>query len=253
MVVEARPICVYAKQNLKRNSTKLIIVMCFGIALALYGIYIQSKSRVNPSYFTTMSMASHWLYNRIGQRLLHPLSYRPSAYFGQCGDPQRSMFVMRYVFKPVAACTSLLNALINLTQIILLKVYCSNVRATKAIIGLSAFGLVLGFFCIVGSFATCKLMCITCLGVHHMIIMYLANKRRHIINNMLCPVENVSTGCSSSAPGTSGIPVATKSSSKTSPSNSITSPSLTGRIFGRQLPPRNQPPANSARRRQSYK
>lgn len=188
-----RPVCVYAKAALKRNGTRMMLIMCIGIALALYGGYVANRMRANSRYMPAMSAASHWLNSRLAQTIGYPMSMFGSS--GNC-DPRFGSFkevgrvwVMNKLIKPIVASSGFINGIVNVTQIILLKVYCSSVKATDAIIGLSIVGLVVSIICLVGSFFTCKMMCLSCVGIHHGLIIYLGMKRRQIQYNIMCPSE----------------------------------------------------------------
>lgn len=186
MSTETRPICQYAMATLKKNSTRLLITMCIGLALAMYGIYVTNRGHSNPHYMPTISVAGHWLYNMFGQKILYP-----SNILKPCTKNTFTQtvphFLMRALIKPIVHYSGLVNGLINIVQIVLLKVYCSNMMATNAIIALSATGWLISMVCLFGAFATCKLMCISCLGIQHKVIIYLAWRRRAIIQNMFCP------------------------------------------------------------------
>lgn len=188
--------------TLKKNSTKLLITMCIGLALAMYGIYVTNRGHANPNYMPTISVplarAGHWLYDIFGHKLFHPASLiKPcsKSTFKQTVPH----FLMRALIKPIVHYSGLVNGLINIVQIILLKLYCSNMMATNAIIALSATGWLISMVCLFGAFATCKLMCISCLGIQHKVIIYLAWRRLSIIKNIFCPPINGTTGSSSSA------------------------------------------------------
>lgn len=189
-----RPVCVYALAGFKKNTTKLMVVMCIGIALALYGVYVQARSSSNPNYMPTITLATNWLYNNIGQRIVHP-SYLLNGCNGKQLVKQSfgSLMMHRFVY-PVTRYSGLFNGFINLVQIVLLKVCYKSLAGVDAIVGLSAAGLAISFVCLIGSFAYCKLMCISCLGIHHVVIIYLAIRRRRILNNILCPTANVNEG-----------------------------------------------------------
>lgn len=197
MTSETRPTCVYALAGLKRNETRLMIVMCVGIALALYGVYIQARSQSNPSYMPTISVATSWLYESLGHRLNHPTSM-----FASCQGKQAKTtvpasfghFLLHKLIEPVTHYSGIINGTINVIQIAILKVYSKSLTGTDAIIGLSSFGMVVSMICLLGSFASCKLMCISCLGIHHIVIIYLAIRRRRMLKNILCPTANINEG-----------------------------------------------------------
>lgn len=198
MAGEARPVCVYTMASLKKNSTKLLVLMCIGIALALYGIYVQARSQSNPNYMPTLTLATHWLYHNVGQRIAHPSTLltgtncgalRQQAAKGSVGRLLMSRFVA-----PVTRYSGIMNGFINVLQILLLMVYGRSVMGADAIMGLSAFGLVVSAICLVGSFAVCKLMCISCLGIHHIVIIYLALRRRRLLSNIFCPSGGAPSG-----------------------------------------------------------
>lgn len=154
-----------------------------------------NRGHSNPHFMPTISVAGHWLYNMFGQKILHPTSIlKPCA--KSTFKQTVPHFLMRALIKPVVHYSGLVNGLINIMQIILLKLYCSNLMATNAIIALSATGWLISMVCLFGAFATCKLMCISCLGIQHKIIIYLAWRRRAIIQNMFCPPINGSGGTS---------------------------------------------------------
>lgn len=185
MTPDSRPVCQYAVAGLKKNSTKLLIAMCVGIALALYGAYVQSRTHADPNYLSTLSMATHWAKDLVGakmaSRLIKACVQTPAM--------KRTVphFMMRMLVHPIVHYSAIMSGFINVAQIILLKVYCKSVPVTNVIIALSAIGLVLSAVCMVGAFAACKTMCITCLGIHHCFIIYYAVRRRIFIKNMLCP------------------------------------------------------------------
>lgn len=184
MALDSRPVCQFAVADLKKNSTKLLIAMCVGIGLALYGGYVQSRTHSDPSYMSTLSMVSHWMSSLVGSKMAGRLMQACAKAPMKQAVPN---LMMRSVVHPVVHYSAIMSGFINLTQIILLKVYCKSVVITNVIIGLSAAGLVLSAICMVGSFATCKTMCLTCLGIHHCFIIYYAMLRRRTIKNMQCP------------------------------------------------------------------
>lgn len=189
MVSEQRNVCVYAKASLKQNSTKLLVAMCVGIVLALYGCYVRSQSKVDPHYMPSVSVAVHWLNDRITNNVGNPMNMLKR----NCPPTKSPKFsaashvLGRYVWGPFVSNSSILNGMINIGQIILLKVWCSSIRATNAIMGLSVLGLVVSAVCVVSAFASCKLMCLSCLGIHHIAIIYLAIIRNRILANIFCP------------------------------------------------------------------
>lgn len=189
----SRPVCVYAMAGLKRNSTKLLITMCIGIALALYGCYVQARSQSNPTYMPSISMATRWLYTSLGNTLAHP-THMMKGCNHKATKQTVPHFLMRHLVKPIVQYSGLINGMINLTQIILLKVYCRSVKATNVMIAMSAVGFIISMICMGGAYATCRLMCISCLGIHHLVIIYYANCRRRIIQNILCPPNNTNEG-----------------------------------------------------------
>ena len=181
--------------------------MCIGIALALHGMYVQSRRHTNPAYVPSTTIATRWLYDKIGSKVMHP----SSMLSGNCnakGKFKQTVphFLMRAILQPVVHYSGYLNAFINLAQIVLLKVYYKNLNATNTIIALSVAGWIISFFCLSGALATCKLMCLSCLGIHHLLIIYLACRRRKIVKNIWCPSEtsNSSTSSSCNSGGTSG-------------------------------------------------
>lgn len=227
MTGETRQICSQAMSGLKRNSTKLLITMCVGIALAMYGVYVQARSESNPSYMPSISIASHWLYKTIGkQTLKHPGQMLSGCFNKQVARATTSHFLMRNFILPIVHTSGIMNGLINLIQIILLKVYWREIFAANVTIALSATGFAISMLCLYGAYASCKLMCISCLGIHHLIIIYLACCRGKILQNIYCP-ETISNQGACNFGKTSGT---------------------TGRIFGSS----NQGSANNLRaRRQS--
>lgn len=195
MTGEARPICAQAMSGLKRNSTRLLITMCIGIALAMYGVYVQARSESNPSYMPAVSIASHWLYKAIGKETLkHPGQMLSGCFNKQVLKATGPRFLMRNFILPIVHTSGIINGSINLIQIILLKVYWREMFATYVTIGLSATGFVISMLCLYGAYASCKLMCISCLGIHHVIIIYLALWRGKILQNIHCPDNNSSLG-----------------------------------------------------------
>lgn len=195
MTTEPRPVCNQALGGLKRNSTKLLITMCIGIALALYGVYVQARSQSNPNYMPTISIASHWIYKAIGkQSIKHPVQMLTGCFSKQLAKGSTYHVFMQYFVLPIVHVSGIINGMVNLVQIVLLKVYCRNIWATNVTIGLSAFGFIISMICLCGSYASCKLMCISCLGIHHMVIIYLALRRRNILENLNCPPNNTSDG-----------------------------------------------------------
>lgn len=194
MTSETRPVCVYAIAGLRRNSNRLMIVMCIGIAFALYGVYVGMRHHSNPSYVPSVSAASSWLYNNVGQLIMKPKFLKTGVSCTRGGSYTKNTFghlLMRRFVYPTMRYSGLLNGLINLAQIAILRMYSKSVCATDTIIGLSAFGLVVSFICLVGSFASCRLMCISCLGIHHKVIIYLAAQRRRMVQSILCPSSNL--------------------------------------------------------------
>jgi hypothetical protein len=237
MASETRPICVYAMPNIKRNSTRLMIVMSIGIALALFGVYVQARNRSNPQYMPSVSLVSGWLYHNVGH-LMSPSFFMDGASCNRAARqlppslrPSSRSFMQRFIY-PVMRCSAILNGLINVAQILLLKIYCKSVCGTNIIIGLSAIGVVISAICLIGSFATCRLMCLSCLGIHHVVIMYLAAKRRRMLQSFICPTgpnSNPSsgggctfgTGGGGSGPTTSGNRRASGSSGNPTESSTI--------------------------------
>lgn len=210
-----RPVCIYAEAALKRNGTKLLIVMCVGLALALYGIYVQARSRSNPQYMPTITVATHWFYNSVANRFNIP----SASYMTGCGGNNKGRIlrrfphvVWRFMVKPMTKHSGFFNGIIGIIQIALLRMCPMSLKATDAIIALSGIGFVISMICLFGAVISCKLMCISCLGIHHMVIIYMAARRRKIVQNILCPPANVNqnctfgiTGTSSTNPGTGGI------------------------------------------------
>lgn len=190
MVSEQRNVCVYAKANLKQNSTKLLVAMCVGIALALYGCYVRSQSKVDPHYMPSVSVAIHWLNEKITNNVGNPMNMLKRNCHSKAPKYNASHILSRYVLAPFVSNSGILNGLINVGQIILLKVWCSSIPATNAIMGLSVLGLVVSGVCVVSAFASCKLMCLSCLGIHHIAIIYLAIIRNRILCNIHCPPAN---------------------------------------------------------------
>lgn len=209
MAAESRPIyCAAALNGLKRNSTKLLITMCIGIALAFYGVYVQARSQSNPSYMPTISIASHWIYKAIGkQAIKHPTHMLTGCFNKQLAKGGSFNALMHYLVMPIVHFSGIINGITNIIQIVLLKVYCRDICATNVTIGLSVFGFIISMICLSGSYASCKLMCISCLGIHHMVIIYLALRRRNILMNIECPQSNTSEGaCTYGRPsGKSGM------------------------------------------------
>lgn len=210
--------CVYAVANLKRNSTRLVVAMCIGIVVSLYAIYLQA--RVSAGYDLYITKACHWLMQHMGVKSASLSS--SAANGGNCWtktacaktgsrlNPFAAMYhhptsglhrIMRRLAMPMVSCTTLLNGLINAIQIIVLKVCCKSIAGTNAIIGMSAFGMVLSSICMISSmFSCCKLLCLSCFSLQHVAIIYFACRRRCIIRNMMCPSENLQppagSGCS---------------------------------------------------------
>lgn len=202
-----RPICIYAEAALKKNGLKLLVVICIGIALALYGVYVQARRSSNPHYVPTITVATHWFYTSVASRFPVP----GATYMNGCGNKYGMRHrlphaLWRYFVGPIVKNSGFINGMINVVQIALLKMYCSSIRATDAIISLSAIGWIISMICLFGSFASCKLMCISCLGVHHLVVIYLAVRRRKIIQNMLCPQANVNQSCTFGIASTSATP-----------------------------------------------
>lgn len=207
-----RPICIYAEAALKKNGTKLLVVISIGIALALYGVYVQARSRSNPHYMPTITIATHWFYTSVASRFPIP----GASYMNGCGNKygggmrQRLPHALwRFFVSPIVKNSGFINGMINVVQIALLKMYCCSLKATDAIIALSAIGWLVSMICLFGAFASCKLMCISCLGVHHLAIIYLAVRRRKIVQNILCPQPNVSQSCTFGVGSTSAPPTST--------------------------------------------
>lgn len=206
-----QPMCVYAKANLKRNSTKLLVAMCIGIALALYGGYVATRMRTNDRYVPTISAATHWLGNRIGHSFKYPMEILKAT---GCNTKSHHMYsrppltagqwFVKNMVRPFVSISGLINGLLNIGQMILLKVYCMSVPACNGIIAMSAIGLAISLLAMIGSIITCKLMCLSCLGIHHGFIIYFAMKRRIIIQNMLCPPGAAGSGGASSGACPSG-------------------------------------------------
>lgn len=208
-MVSGQPVCVYAMQKLKRNSTTLLIAMCIGIALALYGCYVQARSQSNPHYTSTIATATHWLYNNLGKKIMHPSALlRNCNGFSRGGESMSkargfghmcSYVLMRFLIKPMVQYSGIMNGMINIVQIILLKVYCKSVPVTDVIIALSGVGFAISMLCLIGSIINCKLMCFSCLGIHHLFIIFYGLRRRQIIKNLLCPTENTGSGNSNNS------------------------------------------------------
>lgn len=211
-----RPICVYALANLKRNSTRLLIAMCIGIGLALYGAYVASRMRSSVRYTPTIQAATSWFNERLAHTLGHPMSKLTGGASCSAGQTNqalyrtpltRSKWILDKIVRPFVTSSGLINLLINISQIVLLKIYSMSGPACDAIVGLSIGGLVVSGMCMFGALMTCKTMCLSCLGIHHAVIIYFALKRRTIIHSMLCPSGPGSTGnsnnnTSSSSTGT---------------------------------------------------
>lgn len=231
-----RPICVYAAANLRKNSTRLLIAMCIGIALAMYGAYVQIRSHSNPAYAPSIVTAGKMVHKMltstwVGSRTL--MSGCNSGSGGSRGTFRHvaPKYLMQNVLKPIVHYSGIVNGCFNIIQIILLKVCCRSIRATNGIIALSVVGSIMSMVCMVGAYTTCKVMCISCLGIHHIAIVYLAVRRRKMLMNMLCPAE-------SSSPN----------------NNTLTSStSISGRIFGpssaSQFTKRSTSPDKARRRR----
>lgn len=213
-MVEHQPICLFAKQALRKNSTKLLVAMCVGIALSVYGIYVHSRSHSNPGYESNIAVASHWLFN-VANKIIHPTtmlngcktSQKATAAMGvgkQAGMLKMRLilnFIMQMLIEPMTHYAGPINVGINLIQIILLKIFCKSKPATTAIIVLSGIGFCVSMFCFIGSMASCKLMCISCLGIHHMFIIYYGLARNRIIKGMLCPPQQANSNNNCSYPG----------------------------------------------------
>lgn len=196
--LSGRPVCIYAEAALKRNGTKLLIVMCIGLALALYGLYVTARTSSNPHYMPTITVATHWFYTSVANKLHIP----GTSYWTGCGGNQKGrllrrfpQMLWRFMVKPMTKHSGFFNGLIHIGQIALLRMHPMNLKATDAIIALSAIGFVISMVCLFGAAISCKLMCISCLGIHHMVIIYLAARRRKIVQNILCPPANVSQNC----------------------------------------------------------
>lgn len=243
MTSESRPICVYALAGLKRNSTKLLVVMCIGIGLALYGIYIGVRSQTNPNYQPTITVAANWLYQSVGQKTANSGYFMNGCRNKQSFKPTFGHLLMSNFVYPISRYSGILNGSINVAQIILLKVFCKSFSGTDAIIGLSAIGLIISMICLVGSFAFCKLICISCLGIHHIVIIYLAIRRRRMLKNILCPPQNINEGASSCSFG----PLATSTNSKANSNSAPRKPPSTGGSTRR--PSSNQAGQNMVHRR----
>lgn len=208
-----RPVCVYAMAALQRNSTRLMIMMCVGVALALCGVYIQTRMQSNPNYTPTIAVATKWFYAILGRRLVNSsrLLRGCTNELSDSFKPTVGKLLMHRFIYPITRYSGLMNGTINLVQIILLKVYCKSFTGTHSIIALSALGAGISLLCLIGSFVACKMMCLSCLGIHHGAIIYLAMNRCRILKNVLCPTENVNASGCTFGPGNS-----------TSSSNSIT-------------------------------
>lgn len=227
MTNEPRHLCVYAMSSLKKNSTRLLVVMCIGIALGAYGIYVQARSHSNVSYVPSITMATRWMAERVGYKMMHP-----SQMMKACGMAKGAAnmakhsgglchFMMRFLVNPIVSNSGMMNLMINVAQIILLKVYCRSIMATDVMIAMSVLGLIISMICMFGSFATCKLMCISCLGLQHMAIIYFSFCRRKILQNMLCGISNNqssfgSRACPSGSNNSTSSNVASSSSSSSS-------------------------------------
>lgn len=220
MTTDTRPICVNAMPNLRRNSTRLMVVMCIGIALSLYGVYIQTRSSSNLNYSPSVSVASSWLYHNVGQHLMSPSFLTNGGSCVRDRAPNRPTFAQLFMYRfvhPTMRYSAIVNGLINVSQILLLKVYCKSLSGTDTIIGLSAFGIGISLICLIGSFAFCRLMCISCLCIHHIVIIYLAVMRRRMVQGLTCPtsgppnlfgpgsaIGGASAGCSGGISGPRG-------------------------------------------------
>lgn len=202
MANEARPICGNAVLALKKNSTKLLVTMCIGIGLAMYGIYVQSRTQSNPSYAPTISVATNWLHGYIGNGLINTGMLGCN---GKSGAMKASApnFMVRSFVNPIVRYSGWINGFIHIIQIILLKIFCRSIKGTDGIIALSAIGLLTSVICLGGAFASCKMMCISCLGVQHIFIIYFAIRRRAVIQNIHCP-QNFSASSGSCTMGNSG-------------------------------------------------
>lgn len=163
---------------------KLLIIMCIGIALALYGMYVRSRANTNPNYMSPINTATHWMLDHVGSKILHPFRG------GSCASRGiRHSFISEFL-QMVVNSSGLVNGLINVTQIIVLKVNSSSVKSADAIIAMSSIGWVVSMICLVGAFSSCKLMCISCLGIQHVAIIYFAIKRRKMILSSQCPTAS---------------------------------------------------------------
>lgn len=206
-----RPICTYALASLKKNSTHLLIAICIGLALSLYGIYVQARS-VNPAYKSSLNMASSWMIQAISDKFMNPAKLFYNCYAKATAKRSVPSFFSRYMIRPIIYKSGLMNAAISITQIVLLKLYCRSVRAATTIVILSALGVLISGICFFGTLASCKAICISCLSFHHGVVIYLAMRRRNMIGNMLCPPANTNEGaCTFGTPGNYGGPNSKKS------------------------------------------
>lgn len=198
MTTDTVNICVIARGELKKNSNRLLVAMCIGIALALYGCYVSTRSQSNPHYMPQTSMAVHWLNGKFGKILDNPIKMLKNCNNKHSKQTHthsklHSHNLINYVLHGFANHSGIINGIINLVQIMILKMYCSSIQATDVILGLSTFGLLVSLLCIIGSFASCKLMCLSCLGIHHAFIIYFVVCRRKILTNALCPIQTQTT------------------------------------------------------------
>lgn len=183
---ENRQICVYAAASLKQNSTNLLIAMCCGIGLALYGCHVASQMSSNPTYIPSTSIAIHWLNDKLATSLGNPMNLIK----GNCNVKQHSRYVADgfiYILKLFATYSGLMNGIINLAQILLLKMKGYDMIATNIIVSLSVLGILVSLMCIMGSYATCKIVCLSCIGLHHGFIIYYGLRRRKMLSNLVCP------------------------------------------------------------------
>lgn len=199
-----RPVCIYALNGLKKNSTQLLITICIGLALSLYGIYVQARSS-SPGYRSSIATASNWLMDTISHKLAYSASMLAGCHSKAHLKRAVPTFFSRYLIRPVIYKSGFMNAIISLVQMVLLKLYCRNIKATSSIIALSCVGICISAVCFFGALATCKTVCISCLSIHHGFVIYFALRRRAIISNMLCPPGNTNEGaCTFGTPSNYG-------------------------------------------------
>jgi len=241
--------CVYTQLELNKNRCKMLWFMCIGIAIALYGIYVQARSASNPSYSPSLEVASSWMYHNVVHKVAQPTSWFRDILAG-CGHHASQTIkkdsgglgsmIMNRLMLPAVRYSGMANGMIHVLQICFLLSSPKSTRAAEVILAFSSLGLLVSALCLGGAMAHCRLIGFTCLGVHHMVIMWLAWGRRLLLKGANCPsvaaasstafAGGASGGAGGPAAGTSGM--ARRNSSSELPEPAKKRPSVSGQSGG---------------------